>query len=187
MPAERRVSGPELRELVFWPALVTLAVTLLRFVGEMLHWSPRFFSREAGGAGALVGMTTATAIRGLGVVIPAPLVWKAAAHVLEHGRTSRGYLGIVTQEVALPEHQREGLTGESGLLVLGVAPGSPAAAAGVLVGDVLAALDDKPVASPDDVLDALTGTEAGRAAVLRLLRGGKAINLAVTVGERPAR
>ena len=137
-------------------------------------------------AGALVGMTTATAIRGLGVVIPAPLAWGAAAHVLEHGRTSRGYLGIVTQEVALPEHQREGL-GERGLLVLGVAAGSPAAAAGVLVGDVLTALDDKAVASPDDVLDVLSGTQAGRAAVLRLVRGGKAIDVAVTIGERPSR
>jgi S1-C subfamily serine protease len=138
-------------------------------------------------AGGLVGMTTATAIRGLGVVIPAPLAWKAAAHVLEHGRASRGYLGIVTQEVALPEHQREGLDDGSGLLVLAVAPASPAAAAGVLVGDVLTALDDKAVASPDDVLDALTGTQAGRAAVLRVLRGGKPANVAVTVGERPVR
>jgi S1-C subfamily serine protease len=138
-------------------------------------------------AGGLVGMTTATAIRGLGVVIPAPLAWRAAAHVLEHGRTSRGYLGIVSQEVALPEHQREGLDRENGLLVLAVAPGSPAAAAGVLVGDVLTALDERAVASPDDVLDALTGTPAGRAAVLKLLRGGKVMNVAVTVGERPAR
>jgi S1-C subfamily serine protease len=138
-------------------------------------------------AGGLVGMTTATAIRGLGVVIPAPLAWKAAAYALEHGRTSRGYLGIVTQEVALPEHQREGVNGEHGLLVLAVAPGSPAAAAGVLVGDVLTALDDKAVSSPDDVLDALGGTPAGRAAVLRLLRGGKLVNVAVTVGERPVR
>jgi hypothetical protein len=45
-----------LRGLILWPALVTLAVTLLRLVGELLQWSPRFFSREAGGGAALVGI-----------------------------------------------------------------------------------------------------------------------------------
>lgn len=56
MTAEHRISGSELRDLVMWPALVTLAVTLLRFAGEMLQWSARLFSREAGGAAALVGI-----------------------------------------------------------------------------------------------------------------------------------
>jgi hypothetical protein len=49
-------SPPDLRELVLWPALITLVVTLLRFVGELQGWSPKLFSREAGGAGALVGI-----------------------------------------------------------------------------------------------------------------------------------
>jgi hypothetical protein len=44
------------RQLVFWPAVVTLAVTLLRFVGELAGWSERLFSRKAGGAGALIGI-----------------------------------------------------------------------------------------------------------------------------------
>jgi len=42
--------------LILFPALITLAVTILRLVGELQHWSPRLFSREAGGAGALVGI-----------------------------------------------------------------------------------------------------------------------------------
>ncbi len=45
-----------LRELVLVPAILTLAVTLLRLAGELLGWSPSLFSREAGGAGALVGI-----------------------------------------------------------------------------------------------------------------------------------
>jgi hypothetical protein len=48
-----RVSLPR---LVLVPALVTLAVTLLRLTGELLRWSPALFSREAGGGGALVGI-----------------------------------------------------------------------------------------------------------------------------------
>ena len=42
--------------LILWPALITLAVTLLRLFGELRQWSPQLFSREAGGAGALVGI-----------------------------------------------------------------------------------------------------------------------------------
>ena len=49
-------SRSHLRELILWPALITLAVTLLRFVGELQGWSPKLFSREAGGAAALVGI-----------------------------------------------------------------------------------------------------------------------------------
>lgn len=45
-----------LRETILVPALVTLGVTLLRLTGELLQWSPRLFSRQAGGAGALVGI-----------------------------------------------------------------------------------------------------------------------------------
>src|SRR5687768_18611129 len=42
--------------LVLVPALITLAVTVLRLTGELLNWSPRLFSREAGGAGAIIGI-----------------------------------------------------------------------------------------------------------------------------------
>jgi hypothetical protein len=42
--------------LVLWPALITLAVTLLRLTGELLRWSPRYFNRDAGGGAALVGI-----------------------------------------------------------------------------------------------------------------------------------
>jgi len=45
-----------LRRLILVPAIVTLAVTLLRLVGELLRWSPALFNREAGGGGALVGI-----------------------------------------------------------------------------------------------------------------------------------
>jgi len=45
-----------LKSLILVPALITLAVTVLRLAGELLRWSPTFFSREAGGAGAIVGI-----------------------------------------------------------------------------------------------------------------------------------
>ena len=47
---------PSTRSLIVMPAVITLAVTLLRLVGELQNWSPTFFSRAAGGAGAIVGI-----------------------------------------------------------------------------------------------------------------------------------
>ena len=54
-----------MRRLIFVPAIVTLAVTLLRLVGELQHWSPTFFSREAGGAAAIVGIVWLVPIFGI--------------------------------------------------------------------------------------------------------------------------
>lgn len=47
---------PSLRSLILVPSLITLAVTLLRLVGELQNWSPLFFNKSAGGAGAIVGI-----------------------------------------------------------------------------------------------------------------------------------
>jgi len=44
-------------QLILWPSVITLAITALRLYGELQHWDPRFFSREAGGGGALVGIS----------------------------------------------------------------------------------------------------------------------------------
>src|SRR5262249_27541289 len=136
-------------------------------------------------SGGLIGVTTASAIRGLGVVIPAPIAWKTAATVLEHGRLKRGYLGIAGQPVRLAEGQIQGR--EEALLVVGVTAGSPAAGAGILVGDVVADFDGHPVESPEDLLDLLIGDRVGRSVTIRVLRGGSPVDVAVPVGERPGR
>ena len=145
----------------------------------------------AGGAfldasGGLLGVATAAEIRGLGVIIPAAIAWKAAAAVLEHGGMKRGYLGIAGQPVMLPEAQRADADhGEDALLVTAVTTGSPAARAGLLVGDVIRALDGHPIESPEDLLDLLVGDRVGRDVTVRVLRGGTPRDIVVTVGERP--
>jgi len=50
------VSQEATRKLILVPAVITLAVTLLRLVGELQGWSPLLFNKEAGGGGALVGI-----------------------------------------------------------------------------------------------------------------------------------
>jgi len=100
-------------------------------------------------AGGLIGIATAASIRGLGVVIPAAIAWKTAATVLEHGSLKRGFLGLAGQPVALPESQQGTDGREHALLVVGVTGGSPAAAAGVLVGDRLLEFDGHAVEAPE--------------------------------------
>ena len=55
----------QLKKLILVPALITLAVTLLRLTGELRNWSPTFFSREAGGAGAIVGIVWLVPVFGI--------------------------------------------------------------------------------------------------------------------------
>ena len=143
----------------------------------------------AGGAfvdasGGLIGVATASAIRGLGVVIPASIAWQTAATLQQHGQIKRGYLGIASQPVHLPDWQPSPDGRAGALLVVHVTPESPAAAAGVMVGDVVVEFDGQRVESPDDLLDLLVGERVGRQVTLQLLRGG--VSAAVTITGRRA-
>jgi len=160
-----------------------------RSIDQVIRTTAPMHDGFAGGAfldtsGGLIGIATAASIRGLGVVIPAAIAWNTAATVLEHGSLKRGFLGIAGQPVALPESQRSDGR-EQALLVVGVTAGSPAATAGVLVGDIVFEFDGHPVEAPEELLDLLLGDRVGKAVLLKVLRGGAATELTVTVGERP--
>jgi S1-C subfamily serine protease len=160
-----------------------------RAIDQVIRTTAPMHDGFSGGAlldsrGALLGIATSTEIRGTTVVIPASIAWATAATVLEHGGLKRGYLGIAGQPVQLPEHQRAG-DRTSALLVVGVTINSPAAAAGILVGDILTDLDGEAIESPEDLLDRLVGDRVGRQVSIRVLRGGASTELPVTVGERP--
>jgi S1-C subfamily serine protease len=135
-------------------------------------------------AGGVIGLVTAARIRGFRVVIPAAIAWKAAQDVLEHGRPRRGFLGVAGQVVRLAASQRPAADRDTAVLIVGVTPDSPAAAAGVIVGDVLTDFDGQPIETPEDLLDVLAGDRVGRLVELRVLRGGRPETVQVTVGER---
>lgn len=135
------------------------------------------------GAGSVLGVLTGMAIRGTTVAIPAALAWAAAHEVVAHGGARQGFIGVRSMPVALSARQR-GDGRDRGLLVTGVVPEGPADSAGVLVGDVILALGDAPVAEIDELLTLLRGHEAGRAAALTVLRGRGVETLNVTVAAR---
>jgi S1-C subfamily serine protease len=160
-----------------------------RSIEQVIRTSAPMHDGFAGGAfagadGRLLGVATAASIRGLGVVIPASIAWTVAANLLEHGTLKRGYLGIAAQPVSVPDKQRPAAGANEALLVVSVKEGTPAAEAGVFVGDLLLSLDGHMLSSPDDLLDLLAGERVGQPVTLRLLRGAAAMDLTVTVGER---
>ncbi len=154
-----------------------------RSIDEVIRTTAPMHEGFAGGAfvdmsGKVIGIATAAAIRGLGVIIPASIAWKTAADLLEHGRIRRGYLGVAGQPARLTDRQ--------GLLIADVKDETPAARAGLLVGDVIVTFDGLPVESPEDLLDLLSGDRIGKPVAINLVRGGSVQEVKVTIGERSA-
>jgi S1-C subfamily serine protease len=162
-----------------------------RSIEQVLRTTAPMHDGFAGGAlidaaGGVIGIATATAIRGLGVAIPAAIAWRTAAHILEHGRPKMGFLGIAGYPVRMSQLQRERATRDRALLVAGVTEGSPAAAAGILVGDLLLDFDHQSIESAEDLLGLLGGDRIGRPVPVRALRGDRVVEVTVSIIERPA-
>ena len=167
-----------------------LATGRHRSIEEVIRTTAPMHDGFAGGAfidteGKLIGVATAAQIRGLGVVIPARIARQSAQSLLEHGRLERGYLGIAGQPARLSAAQRQVEDREEALLVVGVTADSPAAAAGVLVGDLLLDFDGQRLGSPEALLDLLAGDRVGKALQLRVMRGTSTVTATVAVGRRP--
>jgi len=134
-------------------------------------------------SGAVLGVTT-TAFGGAALAVPHGLAWQAAKALSEHGTPKRGYLGISSQPVRIPEAQRAGGQAETGLLVVNVEDNSPAHKGGLLLGDVLVSLDGHSAGDTDDLLRLLIGERVGKAVAVEVIRGGKIQKLEVTIGQR---
>jgi len=140
-------------------------------------------------AGHVVGVNTSALARDSRLAVPVTTVGRVVDELLRQGHVSRGYLGIGMQPVRLPDGLRAalGLPGDGGLIVVTVEPDGPAARAGLLLGDVLVALDGVPTADLDDVQGRLGGDRIGTTATALVVRAGARAEVRVTVGERPRR
>jgi len=115
------------------------------------------------------------------LAIPSATIERVAARILEKGSVRPGYLGAGLHPVRI-----EGSTGtDHGLMVLAVAPGGPANAAGVLQGDIITAWDGEPIRHLRDVLRRLGGDKLGQTVELRILRSGQPVSLRCVISERP--
>lgn len=134
--------------------------------------------------GGVIGLNSSALARGVSVSVPAPTLRRLAAALLEHGRVRRGYLGVGVQTVRLPQAVAEAAQQESGTLIISVEPGSPAAEAGLVLGDTLVTLDNQPVRRVDDLQAHLSGDRVGQIVDATIVRGGQLQTLSLTVGER---
>jgi S1-C subfamily serine protease len=136
--------------------------------------------------GQILGLNTSGLAHGTALTIPARVAWRIADALAKHGSVKRGYLGVRTQTVSLPDTSQKSLkrTQPQGLLVLWLEEGGPADKAGLLVGDILVGVGGQQVADPDDLFSALNSETVGKAIAADVLRGGKPETVNVTVAER---
>ena len=149
-----------------------------------------FFPGFSGGplidaAGRLLGINTSRFGPGQGITIPTAAAESVVAALLASGRIRRAYLGVGSQPVALPAALAAKVGGqESGLLIVSLEAGTPADTAGLLMGDILVAMDGHPLTDAADLQGQLGAERVGAQAAVRVLRGGEPLDIAVTLGER---
>jgi S1-C subfamily serine protease len=143
--------------------------------------------------GEWLGLITAGLVRGVPLVIPHAVAAESikAISARGNGKARRGYLGVALHPVRLPERQRAAISGDrgssdSGVIVVGFTPDSPADRAGLLLGDVIVAAAGQPVHEIDDLHALLLSSAVDAPLTLDVLRGTTAVKLDVIVGDRPS-
>jgi S1-C subfamily serine protease len=136
--------------------------------------------------GTVLGVNTSGLANGTALTIPADIAWKIADALVKDGRIKRGYLGIRSQPVEIPDASRKLLKREqaTGLLIVGVENNSPASRGGLMVGDILVGVAGAPVLHHDELFTRLNGEMAGKSTPIEILRGGQPQTLNVPIGER---
>jgi Do/DeqQ family serine protease len=142
-------------------------------------------------AGNLIGINTAILSGsggsiGIGFAIPVSTARTVMQQIIESGVVTRGFIGVEAREVT-PELVREAkIAPGAGAFVARVLPDGPAERGGVRSGDVLVAINGKPVVDPAGMLNIVAELPPGTQATMRLRRGDKDVDVGVTVARRPA-
>jgi len=138
--------------------------------------------------GEVVGMNTAIFSRsggymGLGFAIPSNLLTAIVDQLIDNGKVTRGFLGIVIQQLTPDLAGSLGIDVTEGILVAQVIEDSPAAQAGLRTGDVVVAYDGKPAVDIGSFRNQVSLTPPGSRKSLTIVRDGKRTDLMLTIGE----
>jgi S1-C subfamily serine protease len=137
--------------------------------------------------GEVIGVNTAVILPAQGIcfAIPIHTAQFVAGRLIKDGKIRRGHLGLGGQTVPIPRGvvRAQALGAESGVLVISVEPGSPAAAAGITAGDVIVGFTGQSVAGIDDLQRLLADGPVGTSAPLTLLRRAEKRTLEVVPRE----
>ncbi len=139
--------------------------------------------------GEVVGINTAIIAsgKGIGFAIPINMAKEVVPQLEQKGHVTRGYLGVMIQEVTPELAKSFALKEKKGALVSQVNPGAPAEKAGIEQGDVIVEFDGKEISSSKDLPRIVASTPVGKAVTVQILREGKLIERQVKVGEMEER
>ncbi len=143
------------------------------------------------GQGQVIGINTALYSRtggymGIGFAIPINMVRSIEDQLQKQGKVTRGWLGIVIQDVNEDLAQSFGLKHVGGILISEVQKDSPASAAGLKQGDVILRLNDVELKNVSDLRNRVALLQPGSKAMLDIMRDGREKKVQVTIGEQPA-
>ena len=160
-----------------------------RLVENVIQTDAALNPGNSGGAladshGRVVGINTAVAGVGLGLAVPIDAATRSiVAALMSDGRVRRAYLGVVGGTRPLVPALAARLGRRTGLEVVQLLDGSPAAAAGIRAGDLIVELDGAPIAGVGDLQRALVGEVIGRRIAVGVERGGDVVPVDVVPGE----
>jgi serine protease Do len=146
---------------------------LFNLDGEVVGVNAQIFSRTGG-------------FMGLSFAIPIDVAMEVADQLRTEGKVTRGWLGVVIQEVTRDLARSFGMERARGALVARVLPGSPAEQAGLQVGDVIVAFDGRPLRRSAALPPMVGRTEVGSMARVRIVRDGAERTLRVRIGRLPS-
>jgi serine protease DegQ len=143
-------------------------------------------------AGNLIGINTLIFTRsggyqGIGFAIPVGLAKRIMEQIIETGSVTRGWFGIEVTDITPELAESLGLKVTQGAIVGAIERGSPAERSGVKLGDVILALNGRPVADTATTLKSIAAMPPGRSVPVKVLRGNRELTLEVVVGKRKPR
>ena len=141
--------------------------------------------------GEAVGINTALFSKtggymGIGFAIPINMAKSIEKQLMENGKVTRGWLGVVIQNVDKDLAESFGLKQAGGILVSEVQPDSPASAAGLQRGDIIITLDDATLEDVSDLRNRIALITPNSTAMLMVIRDGREKKIQVTIGEQPS-
>ena len=137
--------------------------------------------------GQIVGINTAIfgrTYQGISFAIPSDMVHQVYDQLIKSGKVARGWLGVSMKELTPEESEKLGI---SGALISGVIPDSPAAAAGIQLGDIITMWNKKLVDGPAELGLQVAWSKIGEKATVTVRRGDETLEFTITVGQRPER
>lgn len=141
-------------------------------------------------SGNLVGINSAIYSRnggsmGIGFAIPISIAKQVMEQIAVEGVVTRGWVGVEAQNLNSELAESFGLSSINGALIAGVIANSPAERAGLRAGDVLVAINDKPVINSATMLNLIAVLKPNKKADLKIIRAGKQLDIAILIGKRP--